>query len=47
MLDNKVVRQKEVVGEYQRCFSCGRIYWEWRTEELKREINEKTAQQVE
>ena len=36
---HKVQRDKQVVGEYQRCPACGRILWLWKTEALTEEIN--------
>jgi len=35
---HKVVRDKELQGEYQKCPSCGRILWLWKTEKLEKEI---------
>lgn len=34
---HKVQRDKRVVGEYQRCPSCGRVLWLWRDDVLKTE----------
>ena len=35
---HKVVRGKELQGEYQKCPSCGRILWLRKTEMLTSEI---------
>jgi len=36
---HKVVRDKKLQGEYQKCPSCGRILWIWKTENLEKEIS--------
>lgn len=35
---HKVVRKGELQGEYEKCPSCGRICWLWKSEELDMEI---------
>ena len=35
---HKVVRDKELQGEYQKCPSCGRILWLWQTSKLVKEL---------
>ena len=37
--DHKVVRKKNLVGEFMQCKECGRVSWLWKTKELKDEIN--------
>ncbi len=35
---NKVVRDKELQGEFQTCPNCGRIKWLWASNKLQDEI---------
>ncbi len=35
---HKVVRDKVLQGEYQKCGSCGRIMWIWKSDSLKNEL---------
>ena len=37
-LDHKVVRKKELVGEYMKCRSCGKTAWLWKTKGLEKEL---------
>ncbi len=37
---HRVVRDKVLQGEYQKCGSCGRILWLWKTDLLDNEIIE-------
>lgn len=37
---HKVVRNKELQGEFQECPACGRILWLWKSELLDLEIKE-------
>jgi len=37
---HKVVRDKKLQGEYQKCPSCGRIMWIWQSDALKNELSE-------
>lgn len=37
---HKVVRDKELQGEYQSCPSCGRVLWLWRSRKLTDELNQ-------
>jgi len=38
---HKVVRNKVLQGEYQKCPRCGRILWIWKTSMLKQELESK------
>lgn len=40
---HKVVRNKKLQGEYQKCPACGRILWLWKSELLKEELELSTA----
>ena len=35
---HKVQREKKLVGEYQRCPSCGRVLWLWKADVLEKEL---------
>ena len=37
--DHKVIRNKEPVGMYAQCTSCGRVSWLWKNKELVDELN--------
>ncbi|GAF71227.1 unnamed protein product [marine sediment metagenome] len=37
---HKVVRDKVLQGEYQKCPNCGRILWLWKTDLLEKEIKD-------
>jgi len=36
--DHDVVRNKEKVGEFVQCVSCGRVSWVFQSESLKKEL---------
>ena len=36
--DHEVVRNKKPAGEYRKCIACGRILWNWKTDELESEL---------
>lgn len=36
---HKVVRDKKLQGEYQKCPCCGRILWIWKSEILANELS--------
>lgn len=37
--DHKVVRDKETVGEYARCTSCGYVSWIWKHDDYEKIVN--------
>ena len=41
---HKVVRDKVLQGEYQKCGCCGRILWMWKTSVLDNELTNASEQ---
>ena len=38
--EHKVVRNKTLVGKYQKCPACGRILWTFQTDGLNQELEQ-------